>query len=506
MRPVDTPTDRVGAATRCHSDEQDQDEQGTDIYEPILQFRHSSGDESFRTKYQTPAQLDSTTGIAIQSGGSSEHDTLSGATGAELLDGAAGPIFPHGPVPTDAMDDRLDGIDWSLPKVESSGQQGSAHDAGEPESASLGRLSMLGDDQARLPGSGQALDRSLKGRPSAGSLVLDEVFVHEATPPQTLRLSLDDLAALDEAGRRAWETQDEIAVCRARSASRHDVGPRVADPLVGAIDDGSCGTLFNGTGALLPSANVNPTATYNALMSDTPDSTAGKPVNEEGHRGYTNEASDSDCASDDDAPFIPRRHRRGGSHPSAGAADDPLPTPPLEQSRSHAKGNRPVGLGTPRKRGRTRGVVPSEVQIRDNNRERSKKGAPASRGPAATRPVPCFLTQSLDSSRSWLTIELAVEQFPCMPLCTRQAPGPPTPTPQGPRRRIVRTVPPHRLHCSAQRTRFSSEEDRRLIRLKEQRRPRLSWQSIAEHFPNRTVGSLQVRYCTRLRGQSAKDQ
>ena len=50
-----------------------------------------------------------------------------------------------------------------------------------------------------------------------------------------------------------------------------------------------------------------------------------------------------------------------------------------------------------------------------------------------------------------------------------------------------------------------SKDDQLLIKLKEQRQ--LRWSEIAEHFPGRSMGSLQVRYCTKLKnlGSTAHD-
>ncbi|KAJ5367845.1 hypothetical protein N7541_001786 [Penicillium brevicompactum] len=50
-------------------------------------------------------------------------------------------------------------------------------------------------------------------------------------------------------------------------------------------------------------------------------------------------------------------------------------------------------------------------------------------------------------------------------------------------------------------TRFPSKDDQLLIKLKEERS--LPWKRIAEYFPGRSEGSLQVRYCTRLKGRKA---
>ena len=48
-------------------------------------------------------------------------------------------------------------------------------------------------------------------------------------------------------------------------------------------------------------------------------------------------------------------------------------------------------------------------------------------------------------------------------------------------------------------SRYSKVEDDLLIELKEQQNPRLTWKQIRRHFPNRTVGSLQVHYCTQMK-------
>ncbi|KAK2732809.1 hypothetical protein FQN57_002475 [Myotisia sp. PD_48] len=47
---------------------------------------------------------------------------------------------------------------------------------------------------------------------------------------------------------------------------------------------------------------------------------------------------------------------------------------------------------------------------------------------------------------------------------------------------------------------FTPEDDRLLVELKENRN--LTWKQIAEFFPGRTSGTLQVRYCTKLRAKA----
>lgn len=44
---------------------------------------------------------------------------------------------------------------------------------------------------------------------------------------------------------------------------------------------------------------------------------------------------------------------------------------------------------------------------------------------------------------------------------------------------------------------FTPEDDALLVQLKETKS--LTWKQIADFFPGRTSGTLQVRYCTKLR-------
>ncbi|KAI2029973.1 hypothetical protein LOZ07_006879 [Ophidiomyces ophidiicola] len=47
---------------------------------------------------------------------------------------------------------------------------------------------------------------------------------------------------------------------------------------------------------------------------------------------------------------------------------------------------------------------------------------------------------------------------------------------------------------------FTPEEDRLLVELKENKN--LTWKQIADFFPGRTSGTLQVRYCTKLKAKA----
>jgi hypothetical protein len=47
---------------------------------------------------------------------------------------------------------------------------------------------------------------------------------------------------------------------------------------------------------------------------------------------------------------------------------------------------------------------------------------------------------------------------------------------------------------------YSEDDDELLIQLKE--KDKLPWDEIAEYFPERTKGTLQVHYCTKLKNRS----
>lgn len=49
---------------------------------------------------------------------------------------------------------------------------------------------------------------------------------------------------------------------------------------------------------------------------------------------------------------------------------------------------------------------------------------------------------------------------------------------------------------------FTPEDDQLLIQLKEQKN--LTWKQIADFFPGRSSGTLQVRYCTKLKAKTTQ--
>lgn len=55
-------------------------------------------------------------------------------------------------------------------------------------------------------------------------------------------------------------------------------------------------------------------------------------------------------------------------------------------------------------------------------------------------------------------------------------------------------------HPKAAKSKFTPENDALLVHLKEKKD--LTWKQIADFFPGRTSGTLQVRYCTKLRAKA----
>lgn len=53
------------------------------------------------------------------------------------------------------------------------------------------------------------------------------------------------------------------------------------------------------------------------------------------------------------------------------------------------------------------------------------------------------------------------------------------------------------------RTKFTEEEDKQLMDSKEKRN--LTWAEIKCFFPRRTIGTLQVHYCTKLKGSRSEN-
>lgn len=63
-------------------------------------------------------------------------------------------------------------------------------------------------------------------------------------------------------------------------------------------------------------------------------------------------------------------------------------------------------------------------------------------------------------------------------------------------------MPPPALKPRGPKLKFTPEDDQLLLDLKENKS--LTWKQIAEFFPGRSSGTLQVRYCTKLKAKTTQ--
>lgn len=150
---------------------------------------------------------------------------------------------------------------------------------------------------------------------------------------------------------------------------------------------------------------------------------------------------------------------------------------------------------TSRKTSRRKGRGRLRRGLKNISRHASRKVShvliPARHQPSPTPPaekttrlrsVPCFLVSKMADATTKLVIELpglAPDVYHHISgFCT------------SPRTIATRM---------ASRKRYTKKENARLVKLKKQEKPKLSWAEIQTHFPSRTVNSLQVHYSTKLK-------
>jgi len=61
-------------------------------------------------------------------------------------------------------------------------------------------------------------------------------------------------------------------------------------------------------------------------------------------------------------------------------------------------------------------------------------------------------------------------------------------------------MPPPAPRPRGPKLKFTPEDDQLLVDLKEKKS--LTWKQIADFFPGRSSGTLQVRYCTKLKAKT----
>lgn len=79
--------------------------------------------------------------------------------------------------------------------------------------------------------------------------------------------------------------------------------------------------------------------------------------------------------------------------------------------------------------------------------------------------------------------------------------APPSPAQHGPPSVVGQEgMPQPALRPRGPKLKFTPEDDQLLVDLKEKKN--LTWKQIADFFPGRSSGTLQVRYCTKLKAKT----
>ncbi|UPX12117.1 uncharacterized protein EKO05_0002688 [Ascochyta rabiei] len=79
--------------------------------------------------------------------------------------------------------------------------------------------------------------------------------------------------------------------------------------------------------------------------------------------------------------------------------------------------------------------------------------------------------------------------------------APPSPIPHGPPSVVgAQGMPQPAPRPRGPKLKFTPEDDQLLVDLKEKKN--LTWKQIADFFPGRSSGTLQVRYCTKLKAKT----
>ncbi|KAF2186484.1 hypothetical protein K469DRAFT_686887 [Zopfia rhizophila CBS 207.26] len=87
-----------------------------------------------------------------------------------------------------------------------------------------------------------------------------------------------------------------------------------------------------------------------------------------------------------------------------------------------------------------------------------------------------------------------------IPRMAGEAPSPPPPSHGPPSVVGQEGMPPPAPRPRGPKLKFTPEDDQLLVDLKEKKN--LTWKQIADFFPGRSSGTLQVRYCTKLKAKT----
>lgn len=182
------------------------------------------------------------------------------------------------------------------------------------------------------------------------------------------------------------------------------------------------------------------------------------------HRGQKRSLEGTESDHDDGGRSAIRRHLpgfpsvEGTADAAANAPDFLFPPHPEHPSVTHHEFD-------PQASGAAMGVPPQHQQHHHHHHHRLPPHAPL---PTTGHPHDVNA-----HSQSYMTGPPSVVGQPGMPK--------PAPRPKGPK------------------LKFSPVEDTTLVHLKEEKN--LTWKQIADFFPGRTSGTLQVRYCTKLKAK-----
>lgn len=199
-------------------------------------------------------------------------------------------------------------------------------------------------------------------------------------------------------------------------------------------------------------------------------------------------AADTEGSDGDEPPLARRRHRtrlctRGSVSPSP-----PLTLQPRALSvevKSTTAIHRYTRL---RRRHRTR---PNPRTRKNDDTSTSLPMSTLSREVEEPWSIQCFLERKMIGSQEIIMIQVPALD---LPVISSQVSMPP---PLDDTSQMI-------LNLSAadegrHGARFSRAEEELLVELKERSEPKLSWRDIHRHFPQQTMGSLQVHYSTHLK-------
>ena len=202
----------------------------------------------------------------------------------------------------------------------------------------------------------------------------------------------------------------------------------------------------------------------------------------------TTDAADTE-GSDGEGPPVTRRRRRTRPH-TRGSHN---PSPPLTpRSSAHSVDVESTTALHRRKRlGGRKGMRRDSRTPETDDTSTSSTTSVSNKGSGERWPVQCFVERTTIGSQEVITI-----QMPALDLCAKSGrvsalSAWSKTSQQTPTLGIARG--------GRRRARFSPAEEDLLVELKERREPKPSWREIQRHFPQRTMGSLQVHYSTQLK-------